>query len=79
MFGRVEGSACYAGVHEAVTGIADFPGFDRKFLVDDVGGLAAGVVFRAGGLGGVGVGGGKDGYGYDQGADGDQGVSFRDC
>lgn len=77
MFGGVEWGAGYSGVHEAVTGVADFPGFGRQFLVGEVGGLAAGVVLRAGGLGGVSERGGKDGYGNDQGTDGGQGCSFR--
>jgi len=77
VFGGEEGGAGYAGVHEAVAGVADFPGLGRQFLVDEIGGLAAGVVLWTGGLGCVGVGGSKDGYGYDQGADGGQGGSFR--
>jgi len=61
-------------VHEPIAGIADIPGFCCEFLVDEIGGLAAGVVLWTGGLGGLGVGGGKDGYGNDQGADGGQGM-----
>lgn len=41
-------------MHQAVAGIADFAGFGREFLVDEVGGLAASEVFGAGGLCGVG-------------------------